>query len=113
MTISELTPQPSEKVAFKLSSFKIVPKLSGCYVLTTFNNEILYIGLTDSLYSRFQQHLDNPEKTNPTKIGKAVWFFYLLYDVNNLPKLERTWINQYVSNNGELPVLNKINSPVR
>lgn len=28
--------------------------------------------IDDSLYSRFQQHLDNPEKRNPTKIGKAV-----------------------------------------
>ena len=50
MTISELTPQPSDKVAFKLLSLKLVPKLSGCYVWTTFRNEIFYIGLTDSFY---------------------------------------------------------------
>lgn len=112
MTINELIPQPTEKVAFKLSSFKIVPKHSGCYILTTFSNEILYIGLTDNLYTRFQQHLNNPEKISPTKIGKAVWFYYLFYDVNNLPKLERTWLNQYVSNKGKLPILNKISSPV-
>lgn len=112
MTIKELTPQPTDKVAFKLSSYKMVPKLSGCYILTTFNDEILYVGLSDNLYVRFQQHLDNPEKTNPTKKGKAVWFYYLQYNENNLPKLERTWINQYVSKNGKLPILNKVNSPI-
>jgi excinuclease UvrABC nuclease subunit len=112
MTINELSPQPAEKVVFKLSFFKIVPKLPGCYILTTFSNYILYVGLSNNLNLRFQQHLENPKKTNLTKFGKAVWFYYLQIDVNNLPKLERTWINQYVSNNGELPILNRINSPV-
>jgi hypothetical protein len=112
MIINDLSPQPIEKVPFKLSFFKLVPKSPGCYILATFNDEILYIGLSDNLFARFQQHLENPEKTNPTKIGKAIWFYYLPYDVNNLPKLERTWINQYIANKGELPILNKINSPV-
>jgi excinuclease UvrABC nuclease subunit len=112
MIISELSPQPIEKVPFKLSFLKLVQKLPGCYILTTFNDEILYIGLSNNLFTRFQQHLINPEKTNPTKTGKAIWFYYLVYDANNLPKLERSWINQYISNEGQLPILNKINSPI-
>lgn len=112
MKIEELSPQPKEKLQFRLSAFRSVPKETGCYVLTTFENDILYIGLSDNLYSRFQQHLDNPEKTNPTKEGKAFWFYFMKYDATNLPRLERTWINQFPAIHGKLPLLNKVNSPV-
>jgi len=112
MKIDELIPKPTDKVQFKLSSFKTVPQENGSYVLTTFEDDILYIGLATNLYSRFQQHLDNPEKTNPTSEGKAIWFYFLTFDPKNLPKLERTWLNQFINKHGQLPILNKINSPV-
>jgi hypothetical protein len=112
MTVDELTPLPTDKVQFKLSSFKAVPQTTGCYVLTTFDNSILYIGLAKNLNARFKQHLDNPEKTNPTTEGKAIWFYYATFDPNNLPKLERTWLNQFSNKHGRLPILNKMNSPV-
>lgn len=112
MKVKELFPLPKDKVLFKLSSFKSVPKETGCYVLTTFDNDILYIGRSDNLFDRFQQHLDNPEKTNPTKEGKTIWFYFTIYDPKNLPKLERTWINQFDAIHGRLPILNKVNSPV-
>lgn len=112
MKLEKLIPLPKDKVLFELSSFKSVPKVTGCYVLTTFDNDILYVGLSDNLFDRFQQHLDNPEKTNPTKEGKAIWFYFTIYDPKNLPKLERTWINQFAAIHGRLPILNKVNSPV-
>jgi len=112
MNIDKLNPKPSIKVHFKLASFKSVPQKSGCYVLTTFDNKILYIGLATNLNNRFKQHLENPEKTNTTSEGKAVWFYFRAYDSKNLPKLERTWLNQYSNNHGRLPILNKVNSPV-
>lgn len=112
MKIDNLIPLPEDKVFFKLVSFKSVPKESGCYILTTFDNDILYIGLSENLFDRFQQHLANSEKTNPTKDGKAVWFYFTTYDPNNLPKLERTWINQFVVIQGHLPIFNKVNSPI-
>ncbi|MDO9581075.1 MAG: GIY-YIG nuclease family protein [Bacteroidales bacterium] len=112
MKVEKLIPIPKDKVLFKLSSFKSVLKETGCYVLTTFDNDILYIGLSENLNDRFKQHLDNPEKTNPTKEGKAIWFYFTTYDPKNLPKLERTWINQFVTLHGRLPILNKVNSPV-
>lgn len=112
MKLQELDPCPSDKVQFKLSSYKSVPKVDGCYVLTTFDNVILYIGLSKHLHERFKQHLDSPDKKNPTTEGKAIWFYYTTYNKKNLPKLERTWINQYLSVHGRLPILNKINSPV-
>lgn len=112
MKIDVLNPQPSAKVYFKLASFKSVPRENGCYALATFDDHILYIGLATDLNNRFKQHLDNPEKTNPTAEGKAIWFYYTAFDPKNLPKLERTWINQFTNVNGRLPILNKINSPV-
>lgn len=108
MKVAELTPLPKDRVHFKLAFFKSVPKGTGCYVLTTFDNDILYIGLSNNLYDRFKQHLDSPEKTNPTTEGKAIWFYYITFDQNNLPKLERTWLNQFTSIHGRLPILNKI-----
>lgn len=112
MKLQELKPCPTDKVQFKLASFKAVPKVDGCYVLTTFDDNILYLGLSNNLHERFKQHLDNPEKTNPTADGKAIWFYYTTYDKKNLPQLERSWINQFLSAHGRLPILNKVNSPV-
>lgn len=112
MKIDELTPKPTDKVQFKLAFFKAVPQENGCYVLTTFDNDILYIGLATNLNNRFKQHLDNPEKTNPTLEGKAIWFHFMTFDPKNLSKLERTWLNQFSSKHGRLPILNKVNSPV-
>jgi len=112
MKVEDLIPQPKDRVHFNLSSYKSVPKVTGCYVITTFDNDILYIGLSENLNDRFQQHLNNPMKTSPTKIGRAVWFYFATYDPKNLPHLERTWINQFVALHGQLPILNKVNSPV-
>ncbi len=112
MKVEELIPLPKDKVNFKLASFKFVPKEAGCYVLTTFDNNILYIGYSVNLNDRFMQHLDNPDKTNPTIEGKAIWFYFITYDLKNLPKLERTWINHFVAMHGRLPIMNKVNSPV-
>jgi hypothetical protein len=112
MKIEKLKPLPTDKVPFTLSSFKQVPNVQGCYVLSTFDNYILYVGLAADLNSRFRQHLDNPEKTNPTSDGKAIWFHYTTFDPTNLPKLERTWLNQFLSEHGRLPILNKTSSPI-
>ena len=112
MKVEELIPQPKEKVQFKLSFYKYVPKVAGCYIITTYDNDILYIGLSEKLYDRFQQHLNNPQKINPTEAGKGIWFYFEPYDHQNLQKLERTWINQFVAIHGRLPILNKVNSPI-
>jgi excinuclease UvrABC nuclease subunit len=112
MKIDDLIPYPKDRVNFKLASYKYVPKVTGCYVLTTFDKDILYIGLSENLYDRFQQHLNNPEKTNSTAEGKAIWFYFATYNPINLPQLERTWINQFVALHGHLPILNKVNSPI-
>lgn len=112
MKVEQLIPCPKDKVLFSLSSFKSVPKENGCYVLATFENEILYIGLSVNLHERFKQHLDNPEKTRPTSAGRAVWFYFMPYNPKNLEQLERTWLNQFANIHGRRPILNKADSPV-
>lgn len=112
MNVAELAPPPSNRALFKLLEFRKVPHNAGCYLLTTFNGAILYIGLSVNLNKRFQQHLDNPEKIGLTENGKAFWFYFSEHDKNNLPKLERTWLNQYQTIHGRRPILNKVDSPV-
>lgn len=112
MKVEELAPRPTDRVPFKRASFKVVPQDAGCYALATFDGDILYIGLSDNLFARFQQHLDNPEKTLATAEGKAIWFYYLEYNIVNLAKLERTWLNHFAAVHGRLPILNKANSPI-
>jgi excinuclease UvrABC nuclease subunit len=112
MKVDELIPLPSEKILFALSSFKLVPQDFGCYIMTTFNNHILYIGFSDNLNRRFKQHLENPEKTKPTEEGKVLWFYFKTYNPKNLEQLERTWLNQFVTQHGRRPLLNKLDSPI-
>ena len=112
MKIDELNPCPKDKTLFALASFKSIPKAYGCYALATFDNQILYIGLSDNLHERFKQHLNNPEKTKPTNAGKAIWFYFMLYNSKNPEQLERTWLNQFSSMHGRRPILNKVDSPI-
>jgi hypothetical protein len=110
--VSELSPIPAERLLFKLSSLKIVPAAPGCYVLATFDGEILYVGQSVSLNQRFRSHMDNLEKTSLTPRGKAFWFHFLSDESGNLDKLERTWLNEYLTMHAEFPILNKVDSPL-
>jgi len=112
MKIKELCPPPAAKVLFRLSAAHLIPLKPGCYVLSTSDDAVLYIGLASSLGSRFGQHLDNREKTNSTKMGRAFYFYYLECETRNLERLERSWLNQYCVAHGQRPLLNKADSPV-
>ena len=109
MNISELVPQPSRRENFKRYRERFVPEQSGCYVLTTYDGLVLYIGLADSLRRRMNNHLDNPMKTEPTELGRAFWFHWIESPDTN--KIERTWMNIHIQHEGTLPVLNKVYSP--
>ena len=112
MKIGELNPLPGNKVQFGIKCKKLVPVSRGCYVLTTFDGTILYVGLAGSLASRFVQHCDTKEKCEPTLDGKAFWFYYLSAESNELSRIERTWIQQHFALHGRRPILNKIDSPM-
>lgn len=82
------------------------------YVLKTSEGKILYVRMAANLNARFQQHLDNPEKTGSTDEGRAYFSHFLERDSNALNQLERSWLNQYAVQHGIRPMLNKMDSPV-
>ncbi|MBA3805804.1 MAG: GIY-YIG nuclease family protein [Acidobacteria bacterium] len=82
-------------------------------MLTNFQGEILYVGLTVNLFQRFKQHRDTPEKCLPTTLGRTYWFHFVTADASEINAIERGWQNQYSAVHGALPILNKIDSPVR
>lgn len=109
MNVSELSPAPQYVEAFRRSRERFIPNRSGCYVLATFNGVVLYLGLSNDLRRRFNEHLDTPSKTTLTTQGRAVLFHWV--EVSDLNKVERTWQNIHLINEGRLPVLNNIYSP--
>jgi hypothetical protein len=109
MNIVELVPQPTDSQPFSRSRERFVPARAGCYVLTTFEMIVLYIGLTDNLRRRMGQHLDNPEKTGLTKVGRAIFFHWC--ETGDTRKIERTWFNIHIQHEGGLPELNRVYSP--
>lgn len=110
MTIDKLVPLPTERATFKHSSLRFVPKVAGCYVLTTFDNVVLYIGQAASIRRRMNDHLNDPRKTELTPHGRAFFFYWLEY--NDVGKLERTWLNIHGEYEPRYPILNSVNSPV-
>jgi hypothetical protein len=109
MNIDKLVPSPSHCEPFNRRRRRFVPEKPGCYVLTTFLKVVLYIGLADNLRRRMTNHLDDPKKTNATKSGRAVLFFWI--EGSKTRKVERTWMNIHNENEGRLPELNRIYSP--
>ena len=112
MNVAKLHTPPLEKVLFQLSVYLQVPEDSGCYVLTSFEGRILYIGQSKNLQRRFEQHLDDPAKTQLTPQGRAVWFHWLLHKELHLNALERGWGHEHRAVEGDLPILNAASPPV-
>lgn len=111
MNISALVPAPSHCEPFKRNRERFVPERPGCYVLTSFSGTVLYIGLAENLRRRMNNHLDDPLKTEETKLGRAILFHWIESQDTN--KIERTWLNTHVLHEAVLPILNKIYSPVQ
>jgi excinuclease UvrABC nuclease subunit len=112
MKIGELIPCPVKFETFKRNRERYIPGKPGCYVLTNFSRDVLYIGLTVSLRRRINEHLDNPEKTLETRTGRAVLFFWIEVPESEINKIERTWLNIHIQHAGVVPILNKMYSPV-
>jgi len=110
MKIDALSPLPIASEPFRWDRQKFVPSAAGCYVLTTFSGDILYVGLAIDIQRRMGQHLETPAKRAPTPQGRAVTFHWLL--CSDLEKVERTWMNIHIEHEGRLPYLNGAYSPV-
>jgi len=101
------------KARFDYSDLNKIPDKSGCYVLTTFDGVILYIGQSGNIAKRVEQHLDSGEKREVTPLGVAFWVYYELCSKVDMDALENGWIHSYILNNkGNLPYFNKILPPV-
>jgi hypothetical protein len=112
LKVGDLKPSLSERVLFSWSHHKQVPAKSGCYVLTNFTGDVLYVGLAStSIRDRMGVHLETVEKRSVGPSGAAYWFHYLLFDRQKLPQIEQGWINQAILATGARPPLNKIDSP--
>jgi excinuclease UvrABC nuclease subunit len=112
MKVFELQPQPIKNILFQRDQYLLVPESSGCYILANTDNNILYIGQAVKISQRFQQHLDNPEKTRPAKEGIAWRFWFLEYDSKKLSFLENSWLQEFQRKEGRLPILNKVQAPI-
>jgi len=109
MNIVQLVPAPVTSETFNRSRLRFIPEVSGCYALTSFGRTVLYLGLATNLRKRFNDHLDSPAKTSETKHGRAVLFFWI--ESAELNKVERTWMNIHLNEEGALPILNSVYSP--
>jgi predicted GIY-YIG superfamily endonuclease len=109
MKLTLLSPNPTAWESFRRSRERFIPSAPGCYALTTFDQDILYIGLTTHLRRRVNDHLDSSAKTELTAQGRAVLVYWIETQETN--KVERTWHNIYLLNEGRLPIMNSIYSP--
>ena len=108
MLVDNLTPKPDAKVEFNYSELSSVPVASGCYIITTYDGTILYIGQSKNIHNRMDTHLGDKEKRSKTPMGIAYWFYYKLYPVLALDNLEGGWINEHkIREGGNRPYFNK------
>jgi excinuclease UvrABC nuclease subunit len=112
MKINQLVPQPSHSESFRRDRLRYIPDVSGCYILATFSKVVLYIGLATNLRRRMNQHLENPERTREGMNGRAVLFYWIEIESQQINKIERTWMNIHIQHEGMLPEFNKTYSPV-
>lgn len=110
MNVQRLNPRPELRENFRRDRYQFIPETSGCYVLASFDNIVLYVGLTKDLRKRFLKHLDDRGKKTLTALGRAFFFYWL--ECGELELIERTWQNECEIVDGALPILNRIRSPV-
>lgn len=96
-----------KRVPFKLSEAIKVHASSGCYVLSSFSDEVIYIGQSVNLFRRMQEHLNNPRMTAMTRLGFVSWFCYELWGQDKIVDIESDMLFDYQQIEGCLPPLNR------
>ena len=90
-----------------------MPEEPGCYALVTYAGDVLYVGLaTTSIRSRIESHLDTPLKRRGADSGVPFWVYYLVRLAAEVGPIERGWMNGAILEDGEMPPLNRIYSPL-
>lgn len=104
---------PSERTQFSWSENKQVPEGPGCYVIATMDDTVLYVGqATRSVRARMAAHLESAEKRKGINGIVPFWFYYLAADPQSVGAIEGGWINQSILEDGMIPPLNRVHSPV-
>lgn len=89
------------------------PEAPGCYALTNFSGDVLYIGQAHSLRSRLLQHFGLGKHNESTRHGRISLVRVLVLEgKGQLNAYERGWLNQCLLADGELPPLNLVSAPV-
>lgn len=97
-----------KRVPFKLSDVMKAHESSGCYVLSNFDDEVIYIGQSVNLRRRMQEHLNNPRMTGMTRLGFVAWFCYELWGAGKIAHVESDMLmNYWLANKRRLPPLNR------
>ncbi|HET6324023.1 MAG TPA: hypothetical protein VFG04_04940 [Planctomycetaceae bacterium] len=113
MNVDRLRPAPGERTEFAWSRHAAVPDQSGCYALVTYGGNVLYLGLaTKSIRDRMGVHLDTPAKRKGCDLGAPFWFYYVVRPANEVARIERGWMNQAILEDGAMPPLNQVYSPI-
>lgn len=113
MKIDKLRPIPLKKVDFQYLSLKMLPQKKGCYVLTSFDSQIIYLGLSINLKSRLLTHFESSKQEAITELGRIFFAYYIEFENDvELNQTERGWLHQYELEYGKLPPLNKVRSPL-
>ena len=109
MLVADLRPPTERSLPFRRFAAMRIHPAAGCYALSTSGGTIVYIGRTTNLARRIGEHLDAPEKQEPTPAGRTATVSYRRCPPKNLPDLEAHWIDQFeASNSGRLPWFNKV-----
>lgn len=95
------------RVAFGLANIFRVPNVPGCYVLTNIHDETLYIGQTNNLSRRLEQHCNDQRMKQLTSSGVASWFYYKELPAHLTYQTEQSLLVRYKFQVGERPPLNR------
>jgi hypothetical protein len=113
MKVDRLSPRPEHRTQFAWSHQTTVPEQPGCYALATHAGDLLYVGLaTTSIRDRIGSHLDSPLKRKGTDIGVPFWVHYLVRPATEVGPIERGWMNSAILEDGAIPPLNRVFSPL-
>ena len=107
MKVSDLGQQIHTKVGFELRFSIFAPTTSGCYILANIHEDVLYIGQTNNLQRRLEEHIGDSRMQQTTQLGVVTWFFY-----RETPELlayptEQSLLTEYKFREGVLPLLNR------
>ena len=111
MKSSCLFPRPTERVVFRAYYCHLVPRCAGCYAITSFDDDILYIGKSIDLKRRFLEHINSSKNNTKVSICGLIWFYYYVADMKCISDIEKSWMKQHTEAHGQLPTLNILYAP--